>query len=81
MEITPLERSEPCIAPAALERVTAAAFGQRRKMLRASLRTLMPDPESLLHALHIEPNARAEQLSVDDYLRLTAALESSEFGL
>ena len=77
VEIIPLERSEPCISPAALERVTAAAFGQRRKMLRASLRTIVPDPDDLLPKLDIDPNARAEQLNVDDYLRLAAALGST----
>lgn len=55
--------------------VTAAAFGQRRKMLRSSLKALAGAvPEDLLQAAGgIAPTARAEELSVDDFLRLAAA--------
>ena len=55
-----------------LERVTAAAFGQRRKMLRASLRSLLPEPEVLLNELSINPELRAEQLPVEAFARLAA---------
>ena len=58
---------------AAVEAVTAAAFGQRRKMLRASLRNLLANPEPLLETLDIDPSARAEQLPVEAFLRLAAA--------
>jgi 16S rRNA (adenine1518-N6/adenine1519-N6)-dimethyltransferase len=61
---------------AALERVTAAAFGQRRKMLRASLRTLGVMPEPLLDAAGIAPTARAEELSVAEFCALARALEA-----
>ncbi len=60
-------------APAAfetLERVTAAAFSQRRKMLRSSLKGLDID----LEALPIEPTARAEELDVQDFCRLARAV-------
>lgn len=57
-----------------LERVTAAAFGQRRKMLRASLRSLLPAPEALLSELGIDPENRAEQLPVEDFARLAQRL-------
>jgi len=57
---------------ARLERVTAAAFGQRRKMLRSSLKTL--GGEALCEAAGIEPDARAETIDVDGFLRLAAAL-------
>ena len=60
---------------AALERVTAAAFGQRRKMLRASLRTLGIAPEPLLEAAGVKPTARAEELSVAEFCALARALE------
>ncbi len=59
-----------------LERVTAAAFGQRRKMLRASLRSLGGDSEALLAAAGITPTARAEELDVEAFCRLARALES-----
>jgi len=61
---------------AALERVTAAAFGQRRKMLRSSLRTLGVMPEPLLDVAGIEPTARAEELSVAQFCALARALEA-----
>jgi 16S rRNA (adenine1518-N6/adenine1519-N6)-dimethyltransferase len=55
-----------------LERVTAAAFGQRRKMLRSSLRSLLPEPEGLLNELGIDPELRAEQLPVEAFARIAA---------
>jgi 16S rRNA (adenine1518-N6/adenine1519-N6)-dimethyltransferase len=55
---------------AAMERVVAAAFGQRRKMLRAALRGFAADPGGLLEAAGIDPTARAEELGVDDFRRL-----------
>lgn len=59
-----------------LERVTAAAFGQRRKMLRGSLAGLFRDPTAVLTALGLSPTARAEELSVDDFVRLAGHLTS-----
>ena len=64
--------------PHLLERVTAAAFGQRRKMLRQSLRSLGGDAAALLAAAGIEPTERAEQLSVADFVRLANALARAE---
>ena len=54
----------------AVEKVTAAAFGQRRKMLRSSLKPLWPDPGPVLAAAGIEPTIRAEELSVEGFLDL-----------
>jgi 16S rRNA (adenine1518-N6/adenine1519-N6)-dimethyltransferase len=59
-----------------MERVTAAAFGQRRKMLRSALRTL--GGESLLAAAAIEPSRRAETLSVAEFERLAVTLAKAE---
>lgn len=56
-----------------LERVTAAAFGQRRKMLRAALRSLTPEAEPLLRAAEIEPTARAEEIDQAGFRRLAEA--------
>ncbi len=53
-----------------VETVTAAAFGQRRKMLRASLRQLWPDPLPILEAAGIAPTLRAEELPVAGFLEL-----------
>ena len=74
-----LVRLVPRAAPlacdrATLERVTAAAFGQRRKMLRQSLKSLGVDPMPLLAAAGIEPTARAEEISVEGFVGLARAL-------
>jgi 16S rRNA (adenine1518-N6/adenine1519-N6)-dimethyltransferase len=53
-----------------LERVTAAAFGQRRKMLRSSLGGVFAAPVQVLDRLGIPSTARAEELSVADFVRL-----------
>ena len=58
---------------AVLERVTGAAFGQRRKMLRSSLKQLGTDPLPLLAAAGIEPTARAEEISVEGFCALARA--------
>ncbi len=60
-----------------LEKVTAAAFGQRRKMLRSSLKSL-GDADALLSAAEITPTARAEELSVEDFCALARALDAFE---
>jgi 16S rRNA (adenine1518-N6/adenine1519-N6)-dimethyltransferase len=57
-----------------LERVTAAAFGQRRKMLRQSLKGVSRDPQALLAALGIPETARAEEIPVEGFVRLAVAL-------
>ena len=59
----------------ALERVTQAAFGQRRKMLRQSLKALTPDALALLAAAGLEPTARAEDIPVEGFVALARALE------
>ncbi|MEX2201536.1 MAG: 16S rRNA (adenine(1518)-N(6)/adenine(1519)-N(6))-dimethyltransferase RsmA [Dongiaceae bacterium] len=68
-------RAEPLFPadPDQLERVVAAAFGQRRKMLRQALRSLGPDAESLLAAAGIDPTARAETLSIEAFCTLARA--------
>ncbi|HEX2886978.1 16S rRNA (adenine(1518)-N(6)/adenine(1519)-N(6))-dimethyltransferase RsmA [Vineibacter terrae] len=66
----------PAAAPAvdlhALEAVTAAAFGQRRKMLRTSLRAAFPTPEAALAACGIPPTARAEDLEPSQFVALAS---------
>lgn len=64
------------VAPARLcdlEAVTAAAFGQRRKMLRQSLKTLTPDADAMLRETGIDPTERPEQLSVAQFAALARA--------
>ncbi|KZD01543.1 16S rRNA (adenine(1518)-N(6)/adenine(1519)-N(6))-dimethyltransferase RsmA [Oceanibaculum pacificum] len=66
----------PAVKPI-LERVTAAAFGQRRKMLRQSLKTLGLDPLPLLSATGIDPTWRAEQLTIEQFCALAEAVRQS----
>ena len=56
---------------ATLTRVVALAFGQRRKMLRASLRPLGPDAGALLEAAGVAPTDRAEQVPLEAFCRLS----------
>ena len=58
-----------------LERVTAAAFGQRRKMLRGALAGLFSDPTAVLTGLGLSPTARAEELTVAEFVRLAGVLD------
>jgi 16S rRNA (adenine1518-N6/adenine1519-N6)-dimethyltransferase len=59
---------------AQIERVTAAAFGQRRKMLRQSLKSIVPQAEAFLEALEIPPTARAEERPPEDFRRIAEAI-------
>ncbi len=57
-----------------LEQVAAAAFGQRRKMLRQSLKSLAVDPARLAAAAHIDPTRRAETVSVSGFVAMAREL-------
>ncbi|TWA74630.1 dimethyladenosine transferase [Azospirillum brasilense] len=71
VHLTPRANPEPAEWKA-LEQVTAAAFGQRRKMLRQSLKSL-GNAEALLAAAGIEPTARAEEVDVAGFAALARA--------
>jgi 16S rRNA (adenine1518-N6/adenine1519-N6)-dimethyltransferase len=73
VRLTPRRTREPIPDLAALEAVTAAAFGQRRKMLRASLKSLGGDPAALLAAANLAPTARAETIDVAGFAALARA--------
>jgi 16S rRNA (adenine1518-N6/adenine1519-N6)-dimethyltransferase len=73
VHLVPRRQPLPCDRTA-LERVTQAAFGQRRKMLRQSLRSLGTDVSVLLAAAGLDPTLRAENLSVGDFVALARAL-------
>lgn len=60
-----------------LQRTTAAAFGQRRKMLRSSLKALSAKPDRLLASVGIDARARAEHLSVAQFCALSNALQAA----
>ena len=71
VHLEPLENPIPCSA-AALEKVTMAAFGQRRKMLRQSVKSI--GGEALLAKAGIDPQRRAETLSVEEFCRIANCL-------
>ena len=75
-QLTPRPAAARLADLAPLERVTAAAFGQRRKMLRGALSSLFADPVAVLEGLGLAPTARAEELAVADFVRLAAALDA-----
>lgn len=72
VELIPRSAPAPC-ERAALTRVAEAAFGQRRKMLRQSLKSLAPDPLPLIEAAGIVPTDRAEDIAVEGFVRLARA--------
>ena len=72
VELLPRRVPLPC-DPAALQEVTRAAFGQRRKMLRQSLKSL-PDPGALLAAAGVPATARAEEIPIEGFVALARAL-------
>jgi len=74
VQLVPRPSPSPHCTIETLERVTAAAFGQRRKMLRSSLKTLVTEPETLLAAAGIGPELRAEQVPVAGFARLAQLL-------
>jgi 16S rRNA (adenine1518-N6/adenine1519-N6)-dimethyltransferase len=62
----------------ALEKVTAAAFGQRRKMLRGSLKALTPNAEALLEVAGVDGTARAEELDLAQFCALARAYRTRQ---
>jgi 16S rRNA (adenine1518-N6/adenine1519-N6)-dimethyltransferase len=74
VHLTPRPDPLPCRI-GTLEALTRAAFGQRRKMLRQSLKSLMPEPSPAIAAAGLEETIRAENVSVDGYVALANALD------
>jgi 16S rRNA (adenine1518-N6/adenine1519-N6)-dimethyltransferase len=70
-----LDRIEPNrSAPRAIE-IATAAFGQRRKMLRRSLASVMHDQEATIRSAGIDPTLRAEDLTPDEFVAIARAEE------
>jgi 16S rRNA (adenine1518-N6/adenine1519-N6)-dimethyltransferase len=69
----PRDEPEPCDRRL-LEQITAAAFGQRRKMLRQSLKSLGVDPARLAAAAGVEPTRRAETIPVSGFVAMAREL-------
>jgi 16S rRNA (adenine1518-N6/adenine1519-N6)-dimethyltransferase len=73
VRLVPRAKPEPCDRRA-LEQVAAAAFGQRRKMLRQSLKSLAIDPARLAAAAQVEATRRAETISVSGFVAMAREL-------
>lgn len=76
VRLIPRAEPEPCDLKL-LEQVTAAAFGQRRKMLRQSLKSLGVDPAVLAAAAGIEPTRRAETVPISGFVAMARELANS----
>lgn len=63
--------------PATLNKVVAAGFNQRRKMLRSALKSLGPDVEDHLNAAGIKPTERAEQVSLEAFCALARSFDGT----
>ena len=72
VHLVPAEQPEG-VSPRMIERLTEAAFGQRRKMLRSSLKQV-PGALEAAEAMGIDPQRRAETVSVDEWVKLARAL-------
>ena len=75
VHIVPIDQPEG-VDPKVMERLTEAAFGQRRKMLRSSLKA-MPGALDAANSLNIDTQRRAETLSVEEWIGLARRLSSS----
>jgi 16S rRNA (adenine1518-N6/adenine1519-N6)-dimethyltransferase len=73
VRLVPRQAPEPCDRRM-LEQVTAAAFGQRRKMLRQSLKSLSVDPARLAAAAGVDPTRRAETIPVSGFVEMAREL-------
>lgn len=76
VEFVPVSKPQDAGSCHALQAVTAAAFGQRRKMLRQSLKKVFKDTEKTLESVGIDPTRRAESLSVTEFCRLACLLSA-----
>ena len=77
VQLTPRPAPLALAEAGTLERVTAAAFGQRRKMLRSALKSLTADPLMLLDAAGVPHTARAEELEIEAFCALARALDAA----
>ncbi|UES57377.1 16S rRNA (adenine(1518)-N(6)/adenine(1519)-N(6))-dimethyltransferase RsmA [Roseibium aggregatum] len=77
VHLTPNPSPLPCDLKA-LEKITAAAFGQRRKMLRASLKSLTPEAEDLVTKAGLKPTARAEEIDIAGFVELANTFRAAQ---
>ena len=77
VHITPRKEPLAKIKFQTMEALTQATFGQRRKMIKTSLKNIIEDPLPLLKAARIDPNKRPEELTVNNFCKLAELLEES----
>ena len=80
VHITALEKPRYEANAKILEKVVAQAFNQRRKMLRAALKSLVPNIETVLESAGIEPTQRAETVSLEKFCALARNVEAIRRG-
>jgi 16S rRNA (adenine1518-N6/adenine1519-N6)-dimethyltransferase len=78
IKITPRAQKRGEADAKTLERVCKAAFGQRRKTLRVSLKQISGNPQELLAKAGIDDNRRPENLTIEEFCALARAVDSSE---
>lgn len=78
VHITPLSAPRFEADRKSLQKVTAAAFGQRRKMLRSSLKSLLPNISEVLEVAGIDGTRRAETLSLEEFCRLARCVQTAK---
>lgn len=76
VEIIPREKPLGDVDFAVLEKVVAAAFNQRRKMLKSSLKAIFKNPEEILNEIGIRPDLRPEELTIEEFCRITKKYSS-----
>ena len=80
VELVPRAEPSPACSVITLGRVTAAALGQRRKMLRQSLKAVTQFPELLLSRVGIDPTLRGERLTVEQFATMAQILDEAANG-
>ncbi|MDY0010014.1 MAG: rRNA adenine N-6-methyltransferase family protein, partial [Bdellovibrionales bacterium] len=76
VHIVPRTDRSDTLNPRTMEKLTAAAIGQRRKMLRQSLKSLGVDETKLLDDACIAGTARAEEIDIQGFVRMAGVLET-----
>jgi 16S rRNA (adenine1518-N6/adenine1519-N6)-dimethyltransferase len=77
VQLTPRKQPLAPANPQTFEKLTAAAFGQRRKMLRASLKQICLDPHDLLARAGVKETARAEEIPIEAFCTLARLLDEA----
>lgn len=75
VEIIPREKPLADVEFSKLEKVVAAAFNQRRKMIKSSLKSIFENPEEILESCGIRPDLRPENLKIEEFCKLAQKLK------